>query len=323
MDISGKNIAVIGGAGFIGSHIVELLLEEEVARVVVLDNLYRGRREHLEEAASDPRMNFVEADILDSEQLTRHLDGCDGVIHLAAAWLLECLERPRFAVENNIMGTFNVMEACHRASVGKVVFSSSASVYGDAIETPMTEEHPYNNRTLYGATKIAGEHLFRAFNEMYDLDYVGLRYMNVYGPRQDYRGVYTSVIMKILDRLDEGKPPIVYGDGSQTYDFVYVGDVARANILALASSVTDRFFNVGTGVGTSLKKMAEFLLHLTGVDLPIQYEPAGQTFVTRRVAAVDQACKELGFVAQVPLEEGLAELIRWRKSDIVRLVAQG
>ena len=180
----------------------------------------------------------------------------------------------------------------------------------------MDEEHPYNNRTLYGATKIAGEQLFRAFNEMYGLDYVGLRYMNVYGPRQDYRGAYTSVIMKILDRLDGGLHPLVYGDGSQTYDFVFVEDIARANILALKADATDAFFNVGTGLGVSLRELAETLLQLTGSDASIQYEPAGQSFVTRRIGATERARKELGFEARVGLEDGLKRLIAWRAQDM-------
>jgi len=238
--------------------------------------------------------------------------GTDYVFLLAALWLLHCYEYPRAAFEVNIKGTFNVLEACLNNNIKKLVFSSSASVYGNAVEIPMTEDHPYNNRTFYGATKIAGEHMCRAFNERYGLNYVGLRYMNVYGPRQDYKGTYTSVIMKILDRLDQGLPPIVYGDGSQSYDFIYVADTAKANICALKSDVTDDFYNVGMGVKTSIKELAELILELTNSNLKIQYEPAGQTFVTHRIGSTEKAKRELGFEATTDLREGLKELIKWR-----------
>lgn len=319
MNIGGEKILVIGGAGFIGSHVVELLLREDAKEVVVLDNFYRGCLENLKEVENDERLKFVQGDLLNEKNLYGCIEGCTAVFHLAAAWLLECLEKPRYAVENNIIGTFGVMDACHKSGVEKLVFSSSASVYGDAVENPMSEDHPYNNRTLYGATKIAGEHLLRAYNEMFGLDFVGLRYMNVYGPRQDYKGAYTSVIMKILDRLDEGLSPIIYGDGSQSYDFVYVEDVARANINALKADVTDAFFNVGTGQGTTLQDLANVLIRLTGVDIPIQFEQSGQTFVTQRIGATKRAEDQLRFRAQVDLEAGLQRLIKWRASDKEKL----
>jgi len=196
--------------------------------------------------------------------------------------------------------------------IKKLVFSSSASVYGNAVEIPMTEEHPFNNRTFYGATKIAGEQMCRAFYERYRLNYVGLRYMNVYGPRQDYKGAYVAVIMKILDRIDQNLPPIIYGDGSQSYDFIYVEDVARANICALKGNTIDSFYNVGSGVKTTIKEICELLLELTGSNLKIQYEPEGQTFVTHRIGSTGKAEKELGFKALTPLREGLKKLIAWR-----------
>ncbi|MEW6753614.1 MAG: NAD-dependent epimerase/dehydratase family protein [Candidatus Latescibacterota bacterium] len=315
MELQGGRFAVIGGAGFIGSHVVERLLEAGAAQVVVIDNFYRGTRANLEAVAEHRRVRLLEGDILDADWLASSLESCQGAFHLAAAWLLECLEKPRFAVENNILGTYNVMQACCQAGVERVVFSSSASVYGDAVRVPMDEEHPYHNRTLYGATKIAGEHLFRAYNQMFGLRYVGLRYMNVYGPRQDYRGAYTSVIMKILDRLDQGLPPVIYGDGSQTYDFVYVGDVARANLLAMTAAADDACYNVGTGVGTSLRGLVEVILEECDCALPIQFEPGGQTFVTHRIGAVERARRDLGFVAEVPLQEGVRRLIAWRRGD--------
>ncbi|MEX0822400.1 MAG: NAD-dependent epimerase/dehydratase family protein [Rhodothermales bacterium] len=317
-DIKGSRVLVIGGAGFIGSHIVDRLLREDVGEVVVFDNFCRGSRENLAQALTDDRVRIFEAggDITRPDILRAAAEGCDYAFHLAALWLLQCHEYPRAAFTVNVEGTFNVLEACRDAGIKKLVYSSSASVYGDALETPMTEDHPYNNRTFYGATKIAGEHMCRAFNERYGLDYVGLRYMNVYGPRQDYKGAYVSVIMKILDRIDAGLPPIVYGDGSQAYDFIYVEEVARANLLALQSDATDECFNVGCGRSTSIKALCELLLELTGSTLPIQYEPAGQTFVTRRVGSTEKAERLLDFNSEVELADGLQRLIRWRRADI-------
>ncbi len=227
MKLDGARIAVIGGAGFVGSHIVDRLLLEAVEKVVVFDNFVRGTRRNLEAAVADPRVTVVDGSITDMAQLQSIVEGCDGVFHLAALWLYECVHQPRAAVEVNVAGTWNVIEACQAAGVKKVVYSSSASVYGDALAIPMTEEHPFNNRTLYGATKIAGEQFFRASYEQRKMDYVGLRYMNVYGPRMDYKGTYVSVIMKVLDRIEAGEAPIIWGDGSQAYDFVHVEDVAR------------------------------------------------------------------------------------------------
>lgn len=312
MELKGSRAVVIGGAGFIGSHVVEELLREGVAQVVVYDSLTRGTRQNLGAALRDPRVRLVEGDVTHVDVLDASFRGADYVFHLAALWLLHCYEYPRAAFQVNIEGTFNVLEACVRHKVKKLVYSSSASVYGNALETPMTESHPYNNRTFYGATKIAGEHMCRAFHDRYDLDYVGLRYMNVYGARQDYRGTYTSVIMKILDRLDQGLPPIVYGDGSQVYDFIYVGDTAKANVLALKGNTTDQFYNVGCGVGTTIRELAETILEITGSDQAIQYEPAGQTFVTERIGSTEKASQDLGFSASTDLRTGLRRLIEWR-----------
>jgi UDP-glucose 4-epimerase len=238
----------------------------------------------------------------------------DGVIHLAALWLLQCHEYPRAAFDVNIRGTFNVLEACVANHIKRLVYSSSASVYGDAIEEPMTEDHPYHNWTFYGATKIAGEHMFKTYHKRYDLEGVGLRYMNVYGPRQDYKGTYIAVIMKILDNLDRGLSPVVYGDGSQAYDFIYVADTARANVCALKSDTPFGFYNVGRGIKTTIKELTELILKITESKLPIKYEPTGQTFVTNRVGDPTAAEKDLGFQWSVDLEEGLRRLIEWRKS---------
>jgi UDP-glucose 4-epimerase len=251
-DVRDARILVVGGAGFVGSHIVDQLLREPVSQIVVLDNFVRGSRANLSSAVGDPRVRVVEGSITDPETLTGAMEGADYVFHLAALWLFECVHKPREALEVNVDGTYSVIEAARDAGVKKVVYSSSASVYGDAVFTPMTEEHPFNNRTMYGATKIAGEQFLRAVHEQTGLDYLALRYMNVYGPRMDYRGTYVSVIMKVLDRIDQGLPPVVVGDGSQAYDFVHVDDVARANILALKSDATDDAVNVGMGVKTSI-----------------------------------------------------------------------
>ncbi len=314
-EITGSRILVTGGAGFVGSHLVDQLLAEDPREVVLLDNFVRGSRRNLGRAAQDERLTLVEGSITDRELLRHLMEGCDAVFHLAALWLHECVHEPRAAIEVNVDGTFNVVEAAHETAVGKVVYSSSASVYGDALETPMTEEHPFANRTLYGATKIAGEQLFRAFNEQHGLDWVGLRYMNVYGPRMDYRGAYVSVIMKVLDRIDAGEPPVIFGDGSQAYDFVHVADVARANILALRSDSTDELFNVGMGVKTTINELVGLLLELTGSELDPEYRPQEEMFVTHRVGSTEKAERLLGFRAQVRLEEGLRSVVEWRRQD--------
>jgi len=315
-DIRGKSVLVIGGAGFIGSHVVDELLAEDVRQIIVYDNFARGTRENLEEALRDPRVRIFEAggDILQSDVLNAAVSESDVVVHLAALWLLQCYDYPRAAFDVNIRGTFNVLEACRDHKIERLVYSSSASVYGDAVEIPMTEEHPFNNRTFYGATKIAGEAMCRAFNDRNGLSYAGLRYMNVYGARQDYKGTYIAVIMKMLDRIEQGLPPILYGDGSQAYDFIYVSDVARANVLALKADASDRFYNVGSGTRTSLKELAEMVLALTGSDLPIQYEPAGKTFVSNRIGSTAAAERDLGFRTTIDLREGLERLIAWRSS---------
>ena len=316
MDIRGSRILVIGGAGFIGSHVVDELTNEDVKEIVVYDNFCRGTMDNLKNALGDPRVKTYEVggDICQTDILDSAVKGADYVIHLAALWLLQCYEYPRAAFDVNVRGTFNVLEACVKNGVRKLIYSSSASVYGDAIEIPMTEDHPFNNRTFYGATKIAGEQMCRAFYNRYGLNYVGLRYMNVYGPRQDYRGAYIAVIMKILDRLDKGLPPIVYGDGSQAYDFIYVSDCAIANICALKSDAVDRFYNVGIGIKTTIKDLTETILKITGSKHEIEYEKAGATFVTNRVGSPKKAEAEIGFRAKVSLKEGLEKLIEWRRT---------
>ena len=324
MDIRGKRLIVIGGAGLIGSHIVDALTREDVGEIVVYDNFARGTAENLQSALKDPRVKVYEVggDICQTDILNAALKGADAVFHLAALWLLQCQEFPRAAFDVNIAGTFNVLEACVANGVKRLVYSSSASVYGDAVEEPMTEEHPFNNTNFYGATKIAGEAMARALHHRYGLPYVGLRYMNVYGPRQDYFGAYIAVIMRFLDRIDQGEPPTLHGDGSQAYDFVYVGDCAQANICAMRAETVDRFYNVGTGVRTTVKELAELILRLSGSNLPIRYEPADRVFVKNRIGCPKQAAAELGFTAEVPLEEGLRELIAWRAAHKAEVEAR-
>jgi nucleoside-diphosphate-sugar epimerase len=314
-ELAGSRILVTGGAGFIGSHLVQQLLEGGAAEVTVLDNFVRGSRRNLAPVEDDARRTVVDGSITDRALLGEVTRGRDYVFHLAALWLYECVHEPRQALDVNVGGTFNVVEAAHEAGVRKVVYSSSASVYGDAVELPMTEEHPFNNRTMYGATKIAGEQFFRAFNEQHGLDWVALRYMNVYGPRMDYRGAYVSVIMKVLDRLDAGEPPVIFGDGSQAYDFVHVTDVARANVQALTSDATDASFNVGTGEQTTIRELVDRLVDLTGSDVEPQYEPQTQMFVTNRVGSTEQAEQLLGFRAGVSLDDGLRSVVDWRRAD--------
>lgn len=317
MELTGKRIMVIGGAGLIGSHVVDELVKTDVAEILVYDNFFRGRRDNLREAMRDPRVTIYPhgGDILHSDILARAMEGVHGVVHLAALWLLQCHEYPRSAFDVNIRGTFNVIEAAIANGVERVVYSSSASVYGDALELPMSESHPYNNFTFYGATKIAGEHMFKSLGDRYGLSWAGLRYMNVYGPRQDYKGAYIAVMMKILDRLGQGLPPVVYGDGSQQYDFIHVIDVARANVAALRSDATGECYNVGRGIGTSIREITELLIRLSGSDARIQYEPAGQTFVTNRIGTTEAAERDLGFRWTIDLEEGMKSLIEWRRAD--------
>lgn len=324
MVLAGKKLVVIGGAGLMGSHTVDLLVHKDVREIVIYDNFTRGVPANIASALQDPRVRVFEAggDITQTDILDKALEGADGVFHFAALWLLQCHDYPRAAFDVNIRGTFNVMEACVRQGVKRLVYSSSASVYGDAVNEPMTEDHPFNNTNFYGATKIAGEAMLRAFHARYSLPFVGLRYMNVYGPRQDYRGAYIAVIMKMLDAIDRGQPLTLYGDGSQAYDFVYVGDCAQANVCAMEANRTDRFYNVGTGRRTSIRELADMLIAMTGTDVGIRYEPAGLTFVRNRIGCPKRARDEIGFVAQTSLEEGLRRLIDWRSAHMGEVEAR-
>ena len=317
MDLNGKKLLVIGGAGLIGSHVVDQLVDTDAGEIVVFDNFCRGSRRNLEAALRDPRVSVFSdgGDILHRDILGQAMEGADGVFVLAAVWLLQCHEYPETAFEVNVRGNFNVIMSAIEHRVKRVVWSSSASVYGDAVDTPMTEDHPYGNLTFYGATKIAGEHFFRSLGHRYGLPWVGLRYMNVYGPRQDYSGAYAAVMHKVLDRIERGEQPRVFGDGSQQYDFIHVKDTARANVLAMQADTSGECYNVGRGIGTTIQELTELLLRLKRSDLVIEYEPAGQTFVTSRIGCPEKAKRDLGFEWTIDLEEGMRSLIEWRDAN--------
>ena len=317
MDLRGKKLLVIGGAGLIGSHTVDALAREDAREIVIYDNFTRGREENLRQALKDPRVKLYEVggDICQTDILESAMAGVDGVFHFAALWLLQCHDYPRAAFDVNVRGTFNVLEACVKTGIKRLVYSSSASVYGDAVREPMDEDHPFNNKNFYGATKIAGEAMARAFHHRYGLPVVGLRYMNVYGPRQDYQGAYIAVIMKMLDAIDKGQGPTILGDGSEAFDFIAVEDCAQANLRAMGAEVVDRFYNVGTGKRTSLKELAGMLVELTGCEKEIQYAPRSQaTLVRNRIGDPRRAKQDIGFEAQVDLMEGLKRVIDWRRS---------
>jgi len=324
LNLSGKKVVVIGGAGLIGSHTVDALTRTDVGEIVVFDTFQRGTRDNLESALRDSRVRVFEhgGDITRRDILDAALRDADGVFHFAALWLLHCQEFPRAAFDVNVAGTFNVLEACAANGVERLVFSSSASVYGDAVEEPMTEDHPFNYENFYGASKVAGEALARGMAKLRGVPYVALRYMNVYGPRQDYSGAYIAVIMRMLDAIDRDEPLTLYGDGSQAYDFVYVGDCAAANVCAMSADTVDRAYNVGTGTRTSIGELAQMLLHITRSDVGVRYVPEGLTFVRNRIGSTERARDEIGFEAKVDLEEGLRALIEWRQAHQDQLRAR-
>jgi UDP-glucose 4-epimerase len=315
-----KRILITGGAGLIGSHIADLLAEERPREIVVLDNFVRGRRENLMQAASAAPVTIIEGDIRDRALLERTFKGIDVVFHQAAIRITQCAEEPRLAFDVLAGGTFDVLEAAVKFGVSKVVAASSASVLGQAESFPTTEDHhPYNNRTIYGAAKAFNERLLRSFADMYDLNYVALRYFNVYGPRMDVHGVYTEVLIRWMERIEAGLPPIILGDGLQTMDFVHVHDIARANILAAKANVTDEVFNVASGVETSLNELAEMLLAVMGSTLKPEYGPARKVnAVARRLASTDKARDLISFSAEVDMEAGLRDLVTWWRRERVR-----
>jgi UDP-glucose 4-epimerase len=312
-----NRVLITGGAGLVGSHIADLLIETNVAEIVILDNFVRGRRENLAGALSKRPITIVEGDIRDRKLLAEVIKGIDIVFHQAAIRITQCAEEPRLALETLVDGTFNVLEAAAQAGVKKVVSASSASIYGLAEEFPTTERHhPYNNRTLYGAAKSFNESLLRSFHDMYGLDYVALRYFNVYGPRMDIYGAYTEVLIRWMERIAVGLPPLIFGDGKQTMDFIYIEDVARANILAAQSNVTDQVFNIASGVETSLNELLVALLQVMDSSLVPEYlEERKINPVPRRLADTRNAEQWLGFRARVPLIEGLSRLVSWWQTE--------
>ena len=310
-------VLVTGGGGAIGSNLTDELVIAGTEEIVVLDNFVRGRRENLAWAQEHGNVTLVEGDIRDRALVRRLMDGVDVAFHLAAIRITQCAEEPRLALEVLVDGTYNVFEAGAEAGVGRVVASSSASVYGLAEHFPTREDHhPYANDTFYGAAKAFNEGVLRSMHAMNGLDYVALRYFNVYGPRMDVHGLYTEVLVRWMERISAGQPPLILGDGSQTMDFVYIGDVARANILAAESELTDVVFNVASGVETSLLELAQALLRVMESDLPVEHGPArAVNGVTRRLADTSSAREQLGFEAEVQLEEGLTRLVDWWRAE--------
>ncbi|MER8950489.1 SDR family NAD(P)-dependent oxidoreductase [Mesorhizobium sp. M0809] len=317
MNLANTSVAVIGGAGLIGSHTVDLLTKENVREIVVYDNLTSGKIEFLKKAFSDQRVKFVNGDVGRQDQLDAIIRGADAVVHLAASLLLKCRAEPIAGFDLNVKGTLNVMQSCVDHKVGRLVYASSTSVYGDAIEEPMTEEHPFNNMNMYGATKIASEALLHAYHHEYGLQYVAMRYTNVYGPRQGYAGVYMGVVTRMFDSAERGESPVIFGDGNEAYDLILVDDAARANICALNAESTDRGYNIGTGVKTSLSEVAEMIRELTGCKAPVVYKPRqhSATLVRNRVASTNRASDELGFRSTVALRDGLERLRQWRAAN--------
>jgi UDP-glucose 4-epimerase len=311
--MTGERILVTGGAGAIGANLVDQLVERGAGEIVVLDNFVRGRRDNLAWAMANGDVRVVEGDVRDRALIRRLTAGSDLVFHQAALRITQCAEEPRLALEVLVDGTFNVVEAAAAEGVRKLVVASSASVYGMAERFPTAEDHhPYANDTLYGAAKTFNEGLLRSFHAMQGLDYVALRYFNVYGPRMDIHGLYTEVLVRWMESIAAGQPPVILGDGTQTMDFVFTADVARANILAAAAGATDEVFNVATGVETTLGRLAALLLQAMGSDLPVVHAPARTVnSVVRRLADTTAARERLGFEAQVGLEEGLRLLVDW------------
>lgn len=308
-----SRILITGGAGLVGSHIADLLVQEQASEIIILDNLTRGCLQNIAWSLEQGCVKLVEGDIRDRTLLRELMQGVDLVFHQAAIRITQCAEAPRLALEVLTDGTFNVLESAVQAGVKKVVAASSASIYGMAEAFPTTEfHHPYNNRTFYGAAKTFNEGMLRSFYEMYGLDYVVLRYFNIYGPRMDIYGVYTEVLIRWMERIAAGQPPLIFGDGQQTMDFIYIEDIARSNILAAQANVTDQAFNIASGIETSLNELAYSLAKVMGSDLEPEYRPERKVNpVQRRLADISKAEKLLGFKAQVSLEEGLRRLVNW------------
>ena len=313
LNLKNARVLVTGGAGLIGSHIVDRLLNESPVEIVVLDNFVRGRRDNLANAVLSGRVTIIEGDIRDRALVTDAMQGIDVVFHQAAIRITQCAEEPALAMDVLVNGTFIVLDVARQVGVRKVVAASSASVYGLADRFPTDEQHhPYNNRTLYGSAKLFNEGLLRSFNEQYGLEYVALRYFNVYGPRMDVHGAYTEVFIRWMENIEAGRPPMIFGDGTQTMDFIYADDIARANILAARAPVSDAVYNIASGTEFSLNECAEMLLRVMKSPLKVDYGEARKVNgVTRRLASTWRAEQEIGFQAVVPFETGLSRLVDW------------
>ena len=321
MNIEGARILVTGGCGLIGSTTIDQLLAENPAKIAIYDNLVRGSLDNVAHVLNDPRVELIKGDIRDVEATRKVTDGMDAVIHMATLRITACAAEPRHALEVMCDGTYNVLEAAHLAGVKRFVTASSASIYGLADTFPTAEDHhPYNNRTWYGASKIMLEGLLRSFNDMYGTSYVAFRYFNVYGPRMDIHGKYTEVLIRWMERIENGQPPLILGDGKTSMDFVYIDDVARANVLGLKSDVSDEVFNVASGVETTLNDLAAALMRVMGKDMTPEYgPPRGVNAVPRRLACTKKAEDMLGFKAQIDLDEGLRRLVSWWRANRERV----
>ena len=317
MILSNKRILVIGGAGFIGSHTVDLLLKKDVKEVIVFDNFSRGSIKNLEKSINDKRLKILEnVDIRNQNNLDKYTKKIDVVLIFSALWLLHCHEYPREAFETNIYGTFNILESCVKNKVKKIIFSSSASVYGDALYQPMDEVHPLNQKNFYGATKVCGEAMLRSYYYRYKLNYISLRYMNVYGPRQDTKGAYVSVIVNVLKNIFRNKKPIIFGSGKESFDFINVKDCAAANILAIQKNQNNICLNIGSGQKTSLNNLVKLILKICKSDIEINYKKQNnKTLVKNRIGSTDLARKKIMFKAKINLKDGLTDFINWFKKD--------
>lgn len=320
MKLKGNKFLITGGAGLMGSHIADRLLEAGADEIILLDNFVRGGMHNIEDTLKDQRVRLVKGDIRDLGLLLDLANGIDGIFHMAALRITACAANPREAMEVMLLGTHNVLQVMVEKEVGKVMYASSASIYGMADTFPTVEtHHPYNNRTYYGAVKVAGEGMARSFADMYGMQYVGLRYFNVYGPRMDIHGKYTEVIIRWLERIDAGQRPLIFGDGSQAIDLIYIDDITDANLLAMESDITDEVFNIASGSETSLLELLQSLLHVTGSHLKPEFMPERSVNpVPRRLANTKKAKELLGFETKVHLEEGLKCLVKWREELLAR-----
>lgn len=317
MNVEGAKILVTGGCGLIGSTTIDQLLREDVQKIVIFDNLVRGSMHNVAEILKDKRVELIKGDIRDVEATRRVSEGMDAVIHMAAIRITACADNPREAMEVMCNGSFNVVEAAHLAGVKRIVCASTASIYGLADNFPTTEkDHPYNNRTWYGASKIMLEGLLRSFNDMYGTEYCAFRYFNVYGPRMDIHGKYTEVLIRWMERIEAGQPPLILGDGKTSMDFIYIDDIAAANVAGLKSDVSDEVFNVASGVETNLSELAEALMDVMGKKLQPEYGPERKVnAVPRRLASIEKTNRMLGWSPKVDLHEGLERLVTWWRAN--------